>query len=116
MATLLEEQGPIDNAIVTALVSAAPSAWRAIRLTAERVVRDEGGETLKLAIDNPDGARGQPPLPDALMVNVRRLSMLLTRHGTPFTKIVYEAREGENDEWDYKASYAYETPASEPKE
>ena len=107
MASLQEEQGPIDLEVAGAIVACVPESWRSAELSAERVTEPGGGERHQLTIRNPDG-RTEVVVPTAeVMLAVRKLALVFARHGHPWSKAMYLLSQDDGGDWDFVARFAY---------
>jgi hypothetical protein len=107
MATLQEDQTPIDLDIVHALVESVPSDWRSAVLEAERVVEADGGTSHRLTIRNLQRLP-EVVVPSAeLMLGIRQLDLVFQKHEHPWSKVRYTITRAEDDGWDFVAQFEY---------
>lgn len=107
MATLQEDQGPIDLEIAEAIVESVPAAWRSAVLVAERTAEAGGAEGHRITIRNPDG-RADVVVPTAeVMLAVRKLALVFARHGHPWSKATYALSQSDDGDWDFVARFEY---------
>ena len=110
MATLQEEQPPIDRAICDAMVASTPDDWSVIVLTIERPVGTRQVGELVHSLGSP--SHNRPAMPDdSLYEATRRLDELLQRHRGEFRRAVYRV-ELSADSWRYTADFEYDKPTA----
>lgn len=107
MASLQEDQGPIDLEIAEAIVESVPDAWRSAELEAECVTEAGGAESHRITIRNPDG-RAEVVVPTAeVMLAVRKLARVFAQHGHPWSKARYLLSQDDDGDWDFVARFEY---------
>ena len=108
MATLQEEQPPIDRAVCDAMVASTPDDWNVIVLTIERPEGVTEVGQLEHSLSSPH--HHQPAFPDdSLFEATYRLDELFQRHGGLFRRAVYRV-ELSADSWQYTADFEYDRP------
>jgi hypothetical protein len=108
MATLQEEQPPIDRAVCDAMVASTPDDWNVIVLTIERPEGVTQIGQLEHSLSSPH--HHQPAIPDdSLFEATYRLDELFQRHGATFRRAVYRV-ELSAKSWQYTADFEYDNP------
>lgn len=106
MASLAEQQAPIDVAIVNAMIESTPETWQEIFLTLKRVAGSIQLGNFTHELSSPEG---YPPVgpADSLFDATYKLDKLLQLHGQMnLSKATYIAKVvGEN--WSYHADFEY---------
>src|SRR5262245_51738853 len=106
MATLQDEQPPIDRAICDAMVASTPEDWNVIVLTIERPEAAINVGELSHSLHSPEG---HPPVmpDDSLYAATYQLDNLLRQHGGLFRRATYRV-ELSSDSWSYSATFDYD--------
>lgn len=108
MASLQEEQRPIDLDIVQTLIAAVPESWRSATLQIERAPDAGKDESYLITIQSPEGRTEVVPPPVELMEAVRRLDQVFARHGHRWSKARYTITQADDGDWDFVALFDYE--------
>jgi hypothetical protein len=108
MATLQEDQTPVDREIVLALIDCAPPRWSTIELDAEQVPAGGGEVKYLIKLHSPEQHGDVAIANDALLLAIRKLALIFAKHGHPWKRIKYSATRDADGAWDFQAEYIYD--------
>jgi hypothetical protein len=107
MATLQEQQQPIDIAIVNGIVSSTPEHWKKIVLEASQLVESGNKEAITIILASPEGYMDLVRPKPMLVMALRHLSMLFAEHGKSWSKVTYRLVDAGQGDWSFKADFEY---------
>lgn len=106
MATLQDEESPIDREIVTELVAATPGSWRRVAL--EVTYSNDGSvERYGHAISSPEGHRELVTPSQTIFDATYRLGRVFLKYGKHWKKAKYLVRVNDDGTMCYAVDFEY---------
>lgn len=107
MATLQEQQGPIDRLIVNGLITATPEWWNSANLEIERFEEHGHIEKFRLTITSPENHNDIVSSTGDLYEAIIQLSDVFRSHGEVWRKATYNIELLPDNSWKYNATFEY---------
>src|SRR5687768_1418955 len=104
MATLQEEEAPLDQAIVDELIAATPEWWESAKL---EIGSPDPGNSADCRISSPDGLTDRVDATPELRGAIARLSQLFARYGHRWQRATYVARRLDDGGWTFQVDFSY---------
>jgi hypothetical protein len=106
MATLQDEQAPIDRQIVEAVIDLLPETWESANLTVNRH-REGENEKLSIAVTSPEGHKDLI-LPEQHIYDLLyQLIDCFARHGRVWNQVKYALTLDDDDNWHFIIDFKY---------
>jgi len=105
VSQLIEQQAPIDAAIVSAMVESTPESWREILLSITRPANALSVGAFLHELSSPEGFSPVGPA-DSLFDATFCLDKLLRDHGGTLESAVYSAKYTDGN-WTYSVKFHY---------